>query len=220
MKTHFSILILIFSFLVTACKKDNTKTDYTNLYKKNNPNEIKYKVDTDKSIILWTGFKPKVKHTGTLKLAEGVITLKNDSIVSGRFYFDLKSIAVTNLTEKEGKSKLEAHLKGIGDKAKSNDFFNILKFPSADFKLIKVEYENNKAIVYGNLSIKGITKAVNFPAEIKISNKEILIKSETLRLNRTYWDMKYASKKINPDLGLNYINDEVEVQVSVKADRI
>lgn len=220
MKIYSYILIATISLLVTACKKENSKGDYSNLYEKSSADENKYKVDTKESVINWTGFKPKTKHTGTLKLGEGVVNIKNDSIVSGRFYFDLKSITVTNLKESEGKSDLETHLKGTGDKKKRNDFFNILKFPSGDFRLIKVEYVNNKAIIYGNLSLKGITKAVNFPAVIKISEKEVFINSETLRLNRTFWNMKYASKSFDPDLGLNYINDDIEIKVVVKADRI
>jgi len=114
---------------------------------------------------------------------------------------------------------LEAHLKGTGDKEGQDHFFNIQKYPSGFFAITNIDEKDGKTIVYGNLTIKDVTKSVNFPANITVSDKEVVIDSDTLVLNRTYWNINYASKSIFDNLKNKFINDEIEIKVRVKATK-
>jgi len=213
-------LTLLLSAFIFSCKKEKVETNDIE-----QPNEItnaigtKFNVDTKESIINCTGFKLTGKHNGTIHLKEGFISLKDSIINGGRFFIDMNTITVTDLKAGDGKEDLENHLKGTGENEKKDHFFNVKKYPTSDFKITKVEKDGDKYIVFGNLSIKGITKAVNFPATIKVSDDEISINSEPLRLNRTYWNVNYASKSIFADIGDKFISDEIEVQVYVKAKK-
>lgn len=220
MKKSLVCLTLLLSAFIFSCKKEKVETNDIE-----QPNEItnatgtKFNVDTKESIINWTGFKLTGKHNGTIHLKEGFISLKDSIINGGRFFIDMNTITVTDLKAGDGKEDLENHLKGTGENEKKDHFFNVKKYPTSDFKISKVEKDGDKYIVFGNLSIKGITKAVNFPATIKVSDDEISINSEPLRLNRTYWNVNYASKSIFADIGDKFISDEIEVQVYVKAKK-
>lgn len=203
-----------------SCKKEKIDIDGNqDSMEINNSTGDKFAVNTAESVVNWTGFKLTGKHNGTIHLKEGYITIKDSVITGGQFFIDMNTITVTDLKAGDGKEDLENHLKGTGENEKKDHFFNVKKYPTSDFKISKVEKNGDKNIVFGNLSIKGITKAVNFPATIKISTDEISINSEPLRLNRTYWNVNYASKSIFADIGDKFISDEIEVQVYVKAKK-
>jgi polyisoprenoid-binding protein YceI len=214
---HFTFILILFT---SSCKKEKPSSENDEMSSINTEVDgTKYNVDSKNSIVNWTGFKPMGKHNGTIKINEGFVNIKNDSIVDGRFFIDMNTLTVSDLKAGDGKEDLENHLKGLGDKEKKDHFFNVSKYPTSDFKITKVEFKEGKTIIFGNLTIKGVTKAVNFPAQVSINENQVVINSETLRLNRTYWNVNYASKTLFSDLKDKFINDEIEVQVSVKANR-
>nr|WP_294937432.1 YceI family protein [uncultured Flavobacterium sp.] len=221
MKKIILSLLLVTSLLTVSCKKNNAegadvKDTATAVVSEDG---AKYTANTKESLVHWTGSKPGGKHSGTINLQDGEVLVKDNKIVSGKFTINMNTITVTDLKHDDGKEDLEAHLKGTGDKEGQDHFFNVKKYPTAIFILTKVEEENGKNIVYGNLSIKNVTKAVNFPAAISITDNLVTIDSETLVLNRTYWNINYASKSVFDDLKDKFINDEIEIKVNVKATK-
>ncbi|WP_136667061.1 YceI family protein [Flavobacterium sp. H122] len=220
MKTKIVQFTLVLMLFLTSCKKEKTSQENDEMSSTNTEMDgTKYTVDSKNSIVNWTGFKPMGKHNGTIKISEGFVNIKNDSIVAGRFFIDMNTITVTDLKSGDGKEDLENHLKGLGDKEKKDHFFNVSKYPTSDFKITKVDFKEGKTVIFGNLTIKGVIKAVNFPAQVSINENQVTINSETLRLNRTYWNVNYASKSLFSDLKDKFINDEIEVQVNVTAKR-
>lgn len=220
MKKIVLSLALISCAFIFSCKKEKIDID-----DKQDPLEVsnsigdKFTVDTAESVVNWTGFKLTGKHHGTIHLKEGFVNIKDSVITGGQFFIDMNTITVTDLKASDGKEDLENHLKGTGENEKRDHFFNVKKYPTSDFKISKIEKDGDKNIIFGNLSIKGVTKAVNFPATIKISDNEVSINSEPLKLNRTFWNINYASKSIFADIGDKFISDEIEVQVYVKAKK-
>lgn len=219
MKKYILLLSVVITSMQISCKKEATSNTGTSVENSINVDGDKYTVDVKNSIVNWTGSKPLGKHTGTINLKEGFVNIKDDSIVSGRFFMDMNTITVTDLKPEDGKSDLENHLKGIGDNTKKDHFFNVSKYPTSDFKITSVDVKDGKVVLFGNLSIKGVTKAVNFPATVSVNNGEVSIVSDTLVLNRTYWNVNYASKSLFSDLKDKFINDEIEIQVNVKAKK-
>lgn len=220
MKKIILSLALICCAFIFSCKKEKIDIDGNQApLEVSNSIGDKFTANTAESVVNWTGFKLTGKHHGTIHLKEGFINIKDSLITGGQFFIDMNTITVTDLKAGDGKEDLENHLKGTGENEKKDHFFNVKKYPTSDFKISKVEKSGNKDIIFGNLSIKGITKAVNFPATIKISDSEVSINSEPLRLNRTYWNVNYASKSIFADIGDKFISDEIEVQIYVKAKK-
>ncbi|HKX87511.1 MAG TPA: YceI family protein [Flavobacterium sp.] len=215
------VLSLILSMLLTfvSCKKDKIEDNTTIENAAGTEDGTKYSVDLSQSTVNWSGSKPTGKHTGVIKFKEGFVNIKDCTIVAGRFFIDMNTITVTDLKPGDGKEDLENHLKGTAEKDKKDHFFNVDKYPTSDLKIVKIEEKEGKTIIYGNLSIKGVTKAVNFPAQVNITDNEVTINSDTLALNRTYFNINYASKSLFADLKDKFIDDEIRIQVNVKATK-
>lgn len=163
-----------------------------------------FSVDTKASKVYWTGKKVTGEHTGWLNLAGGEVHVEGNDVTGANLNMDMTSIECTDL-EGEWKDKLVGHLK-------SDDFFSAEKYPVANFKIKSLE--NDKVV--GDLTIKGITHEVSFPAEVKIEGNS-LAASGTASIDRTKWDIKYGSGKFFSDLGDRMIDDEFEIKFELKA---
>lgn len=152
-----------------------------------------YKVDLTASTVEWTGTKPSGQHSGTIKISDGAIEVKKDKPVSGNFTIDMTSITDTDL-EGRGKEGLEKHLK-------SDDFFDVEKNPTATFEITgiapiaatqNVLLEGANYNVSGNLTLRGVTKNVSFPASIEIKDKT-LTGTADFNIDRTEWGISYGA---------------------------
>lgn len=216
------ILFLFCTSLVlsVSCKKDASKNAETKdavEAAKATAEATRYTVDTNTSIINWTGSKPTGKHTGTLNIAQGEVYVKDMNIQSGKFTIDMKSITVTDLKAGDGKEDLEGHLKGLAKDDSADHFFNTTKYPVGTFEITSVKNEGGKSMVEGNLTLKGITKSVKFPAVISIADVEVKLESEPFKIDRTLWNINYSSKSVFDNLGDKYVDDEIEIVVKIKA---
>lgn len=163
-----------------------------------------FEVDTKASKVYWTGKKVSGEHTGYLHISEGSVYVKDDAVVGADLTMDMTSIEVTDLSG-EWKDKLVAHLK-------NDDFFSVDKFPQSTFKITSVK----DGEVVGDLTIKGITHEISFPAEVKVSGSS-LSANGTAKIDRTRWDIKYGSGKFFSDLGDRMINDDFEIKFELAA---
>jgi len=166
-----------------------------------------YEIDTEQSQIIWRGEKITGNgHTGNVKISEGQITLDNDNnLISADFAIDMNSI-----TESRGNQQVVTHLK-------SNDFFDAATYPFSKLKITKIEkVENNLYNVSGDLTIKGITQNIVFPAQITIQDDEIRAQAE-FNIDRTLWNIKYGSGKFFKELADIAIKDEISFKVEIAA---
>lgn len=220
MKIHIPFLLALCILTAISCKKDTSaeEAEVTEAVEAAPvTNEAKsYRVDTQASQIEWAGSKPTGKHTGTIALSEGEVFVNDTVLASGKFTIDMKSITVTDLKAGDGKEDLEAHLKGLKE-GSADHFFNTTKFPTATFEITGLAKEGDKTIIEGNLTIKGIAKNIKFPATINITENLVLIDSETFKIDRTLWNVNYNSKNVFENLGNDYINDDIELKISIKA---
>ena len=208
--------------LTVSCKKDNTENAETTEAvdaKEATAEAVKYNVNTEESVIDWTGSKPTGKHTGTIKISEGEFAVKNDSVESGKFTLDMNSITVTDLETGNGKEDLEGHLKGLGKEETADHFFNVNKYPTGTFEITGITQVEGKTMVEGNLTLKETTKNIKFPATITVTPDAVTLVSDSFKIDRTLWKVNYSSKSIFDNLGDKYVDDEIEIKVNVKATK-
>ncbi len=177
----------------------------------------KYVVNVAESTIEWKGFKPTGTHNGTINIENGVLSVDAGKLNSGTFLIDMQSIAVLDL-EGDYKTDLENHLKGTVD-GKEDHFFNVDKFPTAAFELTGTEVVEGKTNLSGNLTLKGIKNNVTFPVNVTTEGDMMTLSSETFTIDRTKWGVNYGSKSIFDNLGDKFINDEMELKITVKAKK-
>ncbi|TBW26507.1 YceI family protein [Gramella sp. KN1008] len=203
----------------TSCKNNNNEAEMTEAKDAATAQAEadEYKVDTTASVIEWQGEKPTGTHTGTIKVTKGTFKANDSIIESGTFVIDMNSLEVTDL-EGEDKADLEAHLKGTVE-GKEGDFFNVPKYPEATFEVTGITEEEGQKMLEGNLTIMEETKNIAFPVNVSKEGDNIVITSDEFTIDRTKWNVNYGSKSVFEGLGDNFIYDDVELKINLKATK-
>ena len=116
----------------------------------------KVEVNPKESSVEWLGEKIGGEHEGTIQVKSGYFELKNDKIVAGDFVVDMTTITNTDLEDEGYNQKLVGHLK-------SDDFFGVEKFPTANFVITEsTKFSDGKATITGDITIKGKTESISF----------------------------------------------------------
>ena len=208
-----SVSIFFSALLLLSCGKDKPLTSESNTVVTTKDGQL-YAVDTLNSRIEWKGFKvfksENTNHFGTIKFESGDVTVKNGQLESGKFVADMASLENIDLKDDtEQKAKLENHLK-------AGDFFEVDKFPTASYEITKVSQDTKNGdyntVLEGNLTIKGITKPVQFNANVAVKEGEVSIATEPTDILRDEFGVKF---QIPLENGL--IKNEVNIQILVKA---
>ena len=175
-----------------------------------------YILDAKKCKLDWAGKGASKQHVGTVDVKSGNLQVDTKQIKSGFFYIDMKTIKNTDVKDEGFNKQLVDHLK-------SDDFFNSNKFTQATFKITKAtrldvpEGQINYQIV-GDLTIKGVTKSVEFPALVTFGKKKITAKAD-FSIDRTQWGVKYNSGNFFKDLGDKLIDDKIDFKVYLEANQ-
>ncbi|MFP4093507.1 MAG: YceI family protein [Cyclobacteriaceae bacterium] len=169
-----------------------------------------YNVDNDKSKLVWTGRKIGGEHSGTIKIKVGNLEMEGNKLSGGSFIIDMSSIVNEDLSG-EYKAKLEGHLK-------SDDFFGVANHPTAQLLITQVKGgKDGKYDITGNLTIKGITHAVNFPATVNASGNQVKAEAKIV-VDRSKFDVRYGSNSFFDNLGDKAIYDDFDLEVSLIAN--
>jgi polyisoprenoid-binding protein YceI len=179
-------------------------------------------VNAATSVINWEGTKPTGTHVGTINITEGSVIVNDGKVSGGSFNIDMNSIVTTDL-DGDMKANLENHLKGFAD-GKEDHFFNVAKYPTAKFELTKVvsldgDAEANST-VYGNLTIRDITKEIGFRANINANGDQVTVSTPQFTIDRTQWGVNYGSKSIFDNLGDKFVNDEIGLKINLQAGKL
>jgi len=177
-----------------------------------------YKVDPAKSNVAWDGKKVTGEHNGTIKVSNGAVQVDKNKVIGGTIEMDMNSIVNLDIKDQEYNQKLIGHLK-------SEDFFSVEKHPRATFKITNVTPIKGAKTgepnynVGGNLTIKGITNPITFPAQITVNGNSVAAKSEAVTLDRTKWDIRYGSKSFFANIGDKAIMDDFTVRFNIVANK-
>lgn len=172
-------------------------------------------VNTEASVVKWKGAKVTKSHNGTLKLSEGTVTVEGGELKGGSFTIDMTTLENEDLAGTDMYEKLIGHLK-------SPDFFNVDSFPTATFVITAVEpaaVDGATHKVAGNMTIKGITKNVSFPATVSTSESG-LKSTASFSFDRSNFDVRYGSSTFFPDMVADkLINNDIELEVVLVAGK-
>lgn len=166
-----------------------------------------YIIDTATSSMTWKGsfVSGARSHTGTIMLKSGKGKFENATISTGEFVIDMASIK-----DSEGNEKLETHLK-------SDDFFNVEKFPEAKFELLSFAPAKTAGTftAKGKLTIRDVTKDFTFPVTLSVEGQNMLRATGKITFNRADYNVKYGSSSFFKGLGDKVISDKVELTLNL-----
>jgi len=230
MKSKFvwAPLLSILFGCTNAPESDEAKTTEAKDVNENKTG-VKWNINTSDSKIEWIGTKVSGYHTGNVPIKSGEIYVKNEEVTGGKFVLDIANINVSGPkgSDTASNNKLLRHLK-------SADFFDVATHPEGTFELTSLkpykgdpikdsadarqeeisEYKvtDPTHLVSGNLTLKGITKNIEFPARITVSGNTADAIAK-FNIDRKEWGIVYPGK---PD---DLIRDQIHLGISIKASK-
>jgi len=154
---------------------------------------------TSGSKIEWVGSKFSGKHEGGFRSFSGKVQLDPTAPEKGKV--DVEIDTTTLYTDSE---KLVGHLL-------SADFFDAKNHPKARFVSTDVKKSADTWTITGNLTLRGVTKSVTFPAKVKVGDG--VDADAEFAINRKDFGMEYKGKA--DDL----IRDDVVVKLTIRSKR-
>ena len=166
-----------------------------------------FQLNETESTLEWTGKAAFSAYSlsGTIEAQEGSIKIEDQKIIYTQLTINARSINASN-------KQLKKHLR-------SEDFFDVKKYPEAMFELSEfILLNQDQLLAKGKMTIKGITKAIVIPLTIEQTNGQVSA-SGTATINRTDYGIRYNSPTFFTALKDQAIADEFEVTFDLIFDR-
>ena len=239
MKTiKLSGFLLSAALLTFSCGQSSNTVETTEAQEEAQASGETLQLDTNASTVNWRGYKPTGQHHGIIPITKGEISIDGDAITSGEFTFDVTKLEIHDLEAgSENHGKLSNHLQ-------SDDFFDAANHPEATFVITEVspyssgdniedqeqfETENTPKSeselapaspthwVSGNLTIRGTTKNIKFPAAVSIANGKVSAQAG-FNIDRTDWGLSYGDEATATDKAKDkFIYNSVSVSFDIKS---
>lgn len=153
--------------------------------------------DVAQTKVEFVGTKPVGKHHGVIMIKEGKLAVEAGNIKGGSFVIDMNTMKVDD-QDSMGNAKLGGHLM-------SPDFFDVANHATASFEITGVAAGIDTSIkevilkdathtVTGNLTLKGVTKSITFPAKVTM-NETTATADANFNIDRTQWGLVYGNDK-------------------------
>ena len=165
---------------------------------------VQYGFDQSNSKVEWVGSKVTAKHEGSFKTFSGTVSLIDQAPEKSSVTVEIE----TDSIDTPDGDRLLGHLK-------SGDFFDVEKFPKATFASTEVKKGGDKGAshtITGNLTLRGVTKGISFPATVKTSGTGVDVDAE-FAINRKDFGIVYAGKA--DDL----IRDDVVIKLTIRSQK-
>lgn len=170
-----------------------------------------YKVNTKSSKLEWLAKKVTGQHNGVIDIKSGGLTFNGNKLAGGNFVINMTSIKVLDL---EAGSKMNTKLTGHLNSA---DFFDTANYGEASFKITSVKKSKGDKGNYnitGDLTIKGKTNSISFPAMVTKDGDKASAKADIV-FDRSKFDVRYGSNSFFDNLGDKAIYDDVQMTVNL-----
>ena len=228
MKSKFLLVTLLAGLFActSAPDSDEAKTTDAKIVDESKTGE-KWNLNVSDSKIEWIGTKVSGYHTGTVPIKSGEVQVNNGQVTGGKFVMDFANLVVSG-----PKSVSDAQSQKLQGHLRSADFFDVEKYPEGAFELTNVQPYKGDAIkdsadarqeeiseykvtdpthlISGNLTLKGITKNIEFPARITVSGNTAEAVAK-FNIDRKDWGIVYPG---SPD---DLIRDAIHLGISIKA---
>lgn len=151
------------------------------------------------------------KVRGTFEKFSGEINFDEDNPTNSTAYVEIDLSSINTREEKR-----DAHLR-------SADFFNVDEYPTMTFKSTRVEQiEPNKGKLYGDLTIRGITKPVVLDVEYHGLQKspwgqEQAGFSATATINRKDWELNW---NVALETGGWLVGDTIQIEIDLELIKV
>ena len=231
-------LVIVVALMVVACGKPSDTLEATDAAEVTEATGKTLAIDVATSQVNWRGYKPTGQHFGLIPLTTGELTVQGEELTGAKFVFDITGLEIQDMEESnEDYGKLWGHLQ-------SPDFFDAANHPQATFEMTSVEPYAAGAIadkdeftsentpkkdsevasanpthwISGNLTMRGTTKNIKFPASVAIVDGAVSA-TAGFNIDRTAWGLAYGDESTAVDKAKDqFIYNTVSIGFDIKAD--
>lgn len=177
-----------------------------------------FNLDTEKSVIRWTGRNLFNHHEGTLKFSWGNLNLDNSTLKEGSLTIDMNTLSCYDLTDSTWNAALIHHLR-------TADFFDVEHFPTAAIQITHCTPRESSTVGTNNydvscaLTLRGIWKTLSFPAVIAAADGDNITAQAQIEFDRTDFGSHYGSGKFFAFLWKHVVNDKVQLHLKIIAKK-
>jgi polyisoprenoid-binding protein YceI len=152
-----------------------------------------YKFNKEESKVEWLGYKISGQHNGLVKISSAEVKINSTGVPSnGKIVIDMTSISCLDIEDKKMNKKLVDHLK-------SEDFFEVGKYPEAVYRITSAEKAGEgKVKISGLLTIKNKTNPYDFEADFSKVANGFLYESD--------WKISRGKYYVNVDEDADLVN--------------
>ncbi len=129
--------------------------------------------------------------------------------LSGEIVVDPKDFTTSKVTLSIEAGSIDTGIGMRDSHLRSEDFFDIRKFPTITFESQRVEGAGRRANVYGQLTVHGVTREIAVPVEVSMSDLALVATGEFI-INRRDYGITYQSF-VNP------IGNDVRIAFAFRA---
>ncbi len=128
---------------------------------------------------------------------------------AGEIMADPKDLSTATITLSIEAASIDTGIALRDVHLRSDDFLHVERFPSITFESVRVEAVGRRVIVFGRLTLHGVTREVAVPVDVDITNIALVASGEFV-LRRTDYGISYRSF-VNP------VGNEVRVAFTFRA---
>lgn len=231
-------LFLAAALIMASCNKPGETVEVSDAQEVAEVSGSRLTIDPSTSKVDWRGYKPTGQHFGFIPVTNGEIIVEGSELKGAKFEFDITGLKIEDMKETdESYPKLWGHLQ-------SPDFFDAANYPKAVFELTSVEPYAGDAIedknefetdntpksaseiapenpthwISGNLTMRGTTKNIKFPAYVTLADGTVSAKAG-FNIDRTAWGLAYGDESNAVDKAKDqFIYNTVSVEFDIKTN--
>ena len=129
--------------------------------------------------------------------------------LSGEVVVDPKDLSTARITLSIEAGSIDTGIGMRDSHLRSEDFFDIRRFPYITFESVRVEATGRRASVFGRLTVHGVTHDIAVPIQVDVTDLALVATGEFV-INRRDYGLTYQSF-VNP------IGNEVRVTFTFRA---
>lgn len=172
-------------------------TEAAPLTKMESEKKVEFSLNPTNTTVGFVGSKITGNHEGKFEKVTGTVTAKGSDPATASVQVSIDMVSVKTDSE-----KLDGHLK-------SPDFFDVEKFPNAEFKSTKIAAgQGSEYTVHGNLTLHGVARQISFPATIVVTDGKVSLAAE-FSINRKDFGIIY------PGMPDDLIRDDVLIRLKM-----
>jgi len=108
-------------------------------------------------------------------------------------------------------ASIDTGIDGRDDHLRTSDFFDVKKFPEITFKSNRIETAKDGFVIFGEFTMHGISKLIEFPLKITGKDGENTIGfSSRLTINRVEYGIGADFKHSSID---NFLSEDIQVEI-------